>query len=129
MACQRQYLAFVHAFFDHRIDLDRRKTGCERRLDSVHDIGHADPDIVHLHENGIVQRIKRYRNAAQPGIEKGTRLFRQQRPVRRQRHIDRTTIRRFKLREHPDQPLDMPPQQRLAAGQTDFFHAHRYKQP
>ena len=124
ISCQRKHLIFVHAFFDDHVDLDRRKSCGQCRLDTVQYIRDPETDIVHFHENGIVQCIQRYGNAPQTGIKKRSGLSGQQGTVSRERHIDWSSTRSFQPGQLSDQSLDMSAQQRFTAGQTDFFHSH-----
>ena len=79
---------------------------------------HRKVDIVHLAEGRVVERIEAHRHALQAGLAQGMRLSRQQRAVGGQRQFEAGD-----RRQHLDQPLDVAPEQRLAAGQADLGDA------
>ncbi len=57
------------------------------------------------------------------------RLALEDRAVGRQREVERRAVGARQLGEHRDQPLEVAPQERLAAGEADLLHAVRDEQP
>ncbi len=79
--------------------------------------------VVHRAKRRVVERVEAHRDAREAGVAQAARLLREQRAVGRQRDVGDAGFR-----EHRDQPLDVPAQQRLAAGEPDLRHAARDEQ-
>ena len=118
MTRKRQDRVLVHPALDDGVDLDRRETRDVRRFDPVEHASEREIDVVHRAKSRIVERIEAHGDARESGGAQRAGLFREQRPVGRQREID--IGKRGQLL---DQPLQVLAQQRLAAGQPNFANA------
>ena len=109
---------FVHPALDHHVDLDRREAGGRGRVDALEHARDREIDVVHRAKRRVVERIEADGDAREARRAQRLRLLREQRAVGGEREIDAR-----QLGEQLDQPLDVPAQQRLAAGQPDLGHA------
>ena len=110
VARHRDDLILVDAALDDAVHLDRQADRAGR-LDPVEDALDGEVDVVHRPEGRVVHRVQADRDPVEPRVLQRLGLARQERRVRRQRDLG------VELREHPDQVLDVAPDQRLAAGQ------------
>lgn len=103
----------VGAVLDDHIHLDRLQAHGSRCIDPAQHISHRKIHIIHAAESRIVQRIQAHRHPMQACGLQCLRLLRQQGTIRGQGqfHV-------WNFRQHFDQMLDIPPQQRLPAGQA-----------
>ena len=71
---------------------------------------HREVDVVHRAEDLVVERVEADRDAGEAGVGERLRLLREQRAVRRQRHVD--VAERGQRPTSSSQPA---PEERLAA--------------
>ena len=112
----RDDLILVHAALDDAVDLHGQACRA-RRLDPLEHAVDGEVDVVHRPEGRVVHRVEAHRDPVEPGVGERLRLARQERRVGRQRDL------RVELGQHPDQHLDVAPDQRLAAGQAQLGDA------
>jgi len=99
-----------------------------RGVDPGQHVDDGEVDVVHAAEGGVVHRVERDGDAVQAGIFEHARLAGQQRAVGRERDIERPATDSGQGAQHGDQLFQVFAQQRLAAGQADFFDAVRDEQ-
>ena len=114
----RTSASFTPALHDH-VDLDRRESGRERRVDALEHALDGERDVVDRLERLVVERVERDGHALQSGIGEALGLAREQRAVRRERDVGDAVDRHEAL----DETLELAPQQRLAARQAELLDA------
>ena len=87
------------------------------RVDALEHPLDREVDVVHRAEHRIVERVEADGHAAEAGVGEGSRLPREERPVGR--HGD--VVDAVDRREHRDEPLEVAPQERLAAGEAELL--------
>jgi hypothetical protein len=115
----------VHPALHDHVDLDGPEPGGGRRLDALEHPVDRGAHVVHRPEHVVVERVEADGHAVQAGIGERLRLAREQDPVRR--HGDVLDARH--RGQHRDQPLEVAPQERLAARQPQLAHARAREQP
>ena len=117
MACHVGDLVIVHSALDHHVDLDRRKAGSSRGVDSLQHLCHREVGVVHLAERRVVERIEAHGDAVEPRALQLDRLARESRTIGGEREI------RTERRKQRNQLRQVLAHQRLAAREPDLFHA------
>src|SRR5207245_4694925 len=88
------------------------------RLDPGEDLRHREIDVVHALERRVVERVEAHRDALEACRREGPGLLCEQRAIRREREVE--------VSEAPellDETLEVTPDQRLAAGETNLADA------
>ena len=118
---QAEEFIFIEAFQRHCVDLDpKARLLC--RVDPVQHLRQAAP-AGHAREFFLVQRIERHIDPLDPGRRQIVRKPRELRSVRRQGQFSKRTA--LQMPGHgPEKRHDIPPHQRLSAGDAQFFDAH-----
>jgi len=106
----------VRALHDDRVDLDRAEAGFGSGVDAFEHLADTEAKAGDAAEDVVVQRLDADRDPVEAGFGKGLRLLRQQGAIRRQRQVLDSRHRG----QEPDQILDVPTQQRLAARQPQL---------
>ena len=106
----------VQPSLDHRVHLHGhpRRGRC---VDPVEHPLHREVHVVHRLEGLVVERVQADGDAIEPGRGKRCGLRREERRVRRQREL------RVERREQGDQPVDVLPDERLAAREPQLVDA------
>ena len=125
MAHHVQHRVVVHAPFDHGVDLDGVEACVLRSGDAIQHRLRAVPLAVHHAEYRRIERVEAHGEAAQPGAPQRLRLLREQVAVRREREIvdARDGV------EHRDEPVEVLPNERFAAGDAHLADAKIDEQP
>ena len=124
-----QDLRVVDTALDDHVDLDRAEPGPLRGIDAVENARDRELGVVHVPEDAVVDRVEAHRDSAEARIAQRLRLARQQRAVGGQGQVERLVFHGAQGREQGDQPFQVAPQQRLAAGQPDLAHAMADEDP
>src|SRR6188472_37200 len=113
----------VDAALDDRVDL-HGKTDRRRRRDPFEHTLDREVDVVHRAEGRVVERVEADVDPAETRVAEDARLPGEERRVRRQRDVEAVD-----RREPLDEPLELAPQERLAAGETDLLDAEGHERP
>ncbi len=109
----RDDLILVDAPLDHGVHLDRQPC-LARRVDAVEHALDREVHVVQRPELGVVERVEADGDSAEARVGERLCLLPQQRAVRCQGQID------VELGEEEDQPFEVAPDERLAAGDPDL---------
>ena len=108
---------------DHHIDFDWTQACGLRSSYAFQHIRDRKVHVVHALENRVIQAVEADRDTLQARSPQSRCFARQQGAVGGERQIQGLALRRSQGCQLGDQHVEVFAQQRLAAGETDFFHA------
>ena len=114
-------LVVVHAALYDHVDLDGREACGQRGINSGEHAGDGEVGVVHRAESGVVQRVEAHGEPVQPGLAEGAGFFGKDGAVRGERDV----LQPRRVAHHADERLHIAPQEWLAAGEPQLFHAER----